>query len=117
MPDAPVACERDLRAPCTGAELLELELLERKRLEGARLAFRTVRHELGNGLTPAIGYAQLLLRRGDLPPDVRQALERIADSVVRAGEVVRQMVEIERVVEQAWPGREPTIDIPASRRS
>lgn len=84
------------------------------RLEGAQLALRTARHELGNVLTPARAYSQMLAARDDLPPDVRRMLARVVESVERGAALIDRFGELERIVERPWPGRPSTIDLDAS---
>jgi two-component system NtrC family sensor kinase len=55
-----------------------------------------VAHELNNPLTAITGFADLLLRRPDLPEPVRRSLERIASEAVRSGKLVRSLLTIAR---------------------
>ncbi len=53
----------------------------------------TVSHELRTPLTPIIGYAKFLLRRDDVPPDVRQdALASLLDQAVHMQRLVEDLL-------------------------
>jgi signal transduction histidine kinase len=48
-----------------------------------------IAHEINNPLSGVAGYSKLLLEKRDLPPDIRQKVQRISDS----GERCRKIVE------------------------
>lgn len=61
-----------------------------------------IAHELNNPLMCVTGFADLLLRRRDLPEPVRDGLERIAAEAVRCGTLVRSLLSSVRDHEPAW---------------
>jgi hypothetical protein len=65
---------------------ISLPVLEHARLEGARLALRTIRHMLGNKLAIVVGYSELLADDPRLPPDLRARASQIATSAMNAAD-------------------------------
>jgi two-component system NtrC family sensor kinase len=55
-----------------------------------------VAHEINNPLTGVLTYTHMLLRRKDLPDDIRADLEVIADSTERVRTIVKGLLEFSR---------------------
>ena len=64
-----------------------------------------VAHEINNPLTGVLTYTHMLLRRKDLPDDIRADLEVIVDSTERVRTIVKGLLEFSR---QTALDREPT---------
>jgi signal transduction histidine kinase len=64
------------------------EQLTKARLEGARLAIRTVRHALATKLAVVAGQAELLADDPRLPPELHEQASKLSDSALAAAEVV-----------------------------
>ncbi len=75
----------DLRA----RRALETQVLQSQKLAAVGLLAAGIAHEINNPLSGVVGYAKLLLGRGDLDPLVRERVEKIAAS----GERCRKIVE------------------------
>lgn len=69
-----------------------------------------VSHELRTPLTPILGYARLLLRKGErLEPDQREALEHIEESGLRMQQIVESILDFQRLrAEPVVPTPRPT---------
>jgi signal transduction histidine kinase len=61
------------------------------RVEGVRLAARTLRGELGNSLATTMGWAELLADDPALPEHARQAAAAILASATRAAKTVHDL--------------------------
>ena len=82
---------------------------ERKQLElKAQIASRLasvgemaagVAHEINNPLTGVIGYAQYLVEREDIPPDIRSELAAINDGARRVAGIVQRLLAFSRQTE------------------
>ncbi|HEV7663521.1 MAG TPA: hypothetical protein VGQ62_08305 [Chloroflexota bacterium] len=86
---------------------LELSRLEDSaRLDGVRLAARTLEHHLTNHLTLTVGYAELIAEDPELPERLRDMARQVLESAQAAVESVRRMRQINRVnlVDQGIPG-------------
>jgi PAS domain S-box-containing protein len=57
-----------------------------------------VAHEINNPLTGVIGYAQLLMDRGDIPSDIRSDLAAINDGAQRVASIVKRLLVFSRQV-------------------
>jgi signal transduction histidine kinase len=68
---------------------LESQVLRSQKMAAVGLLAAGIAHEINNPLTGVVGYSRLLLERGDLPVDIRERVQRIADS----GERCRKIVE------------------------
>jgi PAS domain S-box-containing protein len=87
---------------------------ERKRLEeqaqiSSRLAAvgemaAGVAHEINNPLTGILGYSQLLLQQEDIPADLKELLEVIAEGSQRIAVIVKRLLTFSR---QTKPARVP----------
>src|SRR5581483_8902223 len=85
----------------------ELSALEdQARLEGVRLAARTMEHHLTNHLTLTVGYAELIAEDPELPERLRQMALQVLESAQAAVDSVRRMRQIEEVIliDQGTPG-------------
>ena len=80
--------------------------LDEARLEGVRLAARTLEHHLTNHLTLTVGYAELIAEDPELPERLREMALQVLESAQAAVESVRRMRQIEaiRLVDQGIPG-------------
>jgi hypothetical protein len=85
-------------------ELSRLE--DEARLEGVRLAARTLEHHLTNHLTLTVGYAELIAEDPELPERLREMARQVLESAQAAVESVRRVRRIDSVtlIEQGIPG-------------
>jgi hypothetical protein len=76
------------------------------RLEGVRLAARTLEHHLTNHLTLTVGYAELIAEDPELPERLREMARYVLESAQAAVESVRRMRQVDTVnlVDQGIPG-------------
>jgi hypothetical protein len=83
------------------------------RLDGVRLAARTLEHHLTNHLTLTVGYAELIAEDPELPERLREMAQQVLQSAQAAIESVRRMRRIESVtlIDQGVPGG-PLIELP-----
>src|SRR5438045_9056836 len=70
---------------------------EDARLEGVRLAARTLEHHLTNHLTLTVGYAELIAEDPELPERLREMAHQVLESAQAAVESVRRMRDIEKI--------------------
>jgi nitrogen-specific signal transduction histidine kinase len=85
-------------------EITRLE--DQARLEGVRLAARTLEHHLTNHLTLTVGYAELIAEDPDLPERLREMARQVLESAQAAVDSVRRMRQVESIVlvDQGIPG-------------
>ena len=85
-------------------ELSRLE--DQARLDGVRLAARTLEHHLTNHLALTVGYAELIAEDPDLPERLRDMARHVLDSAQAAVQSVRRMryVDTLELVDQGTPG-------------
>jgi hypothetical protein len=76
-------------------EIARLE--EQARLDGVRLAARTLEHHLTNHLTLTVGYAELIAEDPELPERLRQMAHIVLESAQAAVERVRRMRRVESI--------------------
>lgn len=93
--------------------------LERERREAESLRkivslAATCAHEINNPLTVIGGQAQMLLRRSDVPPEVRRGLELIRDGVDRIQLVIQKMGSLTKAEEMHVPGVGTYLDLDRS---
>src|SRR4030088_386234 len=76
------------------------------RLEGVRLAARTLEHHLTNHLTLTVGYAELIAEDPELPERLRDMARQVLESAQAAVESVRRMRQVDslNLVDQGIPG-------------
>ena len=76
------------------------------RLEGVRLAARTLEHHLTNHLTLTVGYAELIAEDPELPERLREMARLVLQSAHAVVDSVRRMRQIEsvRLTEHGVPG-------------
>jgi hypothetical protein len=97
-------------------ELSRLE--DQARLDGVRLAARTLEHHLTNHLTLTVGYAELIAEDPELPERLREMARQVLESAQAAVESVRRMRQVNSVslIDQGIPGG-PLIELnPGPRR-
>src|SRR5579864_546107 len=96
----------------------ELSLEDQARLDGVRLAARTLEHHLTNHLTLTVGYAELIAEDPELPERLREMARQVLDSAQAAVESVRRMRQVDslRLIDEGIPGG-PLIELsPGPRR-
>jgi hypothetical protein len=88
----------------TDEELTRLE--HSARLDGVRLAARTLEHHLTNHLTLTVGYAELIAEDPELPERLRDMARYVLDSAQAAVECVRRLRQVDSVslVDEGIPG-------------
>ena len=77
-------------------EITRLE--DQARLDGVRLAARTLEHHLTNHLTLTVGYAELIAEDPELPERLRQMAHIVLESAQAAVERVRRMRQVDAIV-------------------
>jgi signal transduction histidine kinase len=100
---------------------------EAGRREGAQLAARTLRHQLANKLSAAVGYSELLAEDPRLPQDLEAQVQRIRASAIAAVSAVDRFqhdilrIEVDRRVAgptlldlEASTAAEPPADLQAA---
>ncbi len=75
---------------------LELKAQVASRLASIGEMAAGIAHEINNPLTGVVGYAQLLLSRPDLPPDIKADLTIINDCAQRVADIVRRLLTFAR---------------------
>jgi hypothetical protein len=94
--------------PMPDEELPEREgrAQELARLEGVRLAARTLEHHLTNHLTLTVGYAELIAEDPELPERLREMARQVLESAQAAVESVRRLRQTERLqlIDEGRPG-------------
>ncbi len=85
-------------------EMVQVE--DQARLDGVRLAARTLDHHLTNHLTLTVGYAELIAEDPELPERLREMAHMVLESAQAAVERVRRMRQVESVnlVDRGVPG-------------
>jgi len=83
-----------------------VHLEDHARLDGVRLAARTLEHHLTNHLTLTVGYAELIAEDPELPERLREMARQVLESAKAAVDSVRRMRQVESVVlvDQGIPG-------------
>ena len=84
----------------------ELSLEDQARLDGVRLAARTLEHHLTNHLTLTVGYAELIAEDPELPERLREMARQVLESAHAAVQCVRRMRQVDSLslVDQGIPG-------------
>jgi hypothetical protein len=67
------------------------------KLEGVRLAARTLEHHVTNNLTLTIGYAELLAEDPELPERLQEMAREILENAQACVDVVRQLRQVEEL--------------------
>ena len=75
---------------------LEAQLRQAQKMEAVGQLAGGVAHDFNNVLTVVIGYAQMLLDRGNLPPDAIEPLTQIFTAGNRAANLTRQLLVFSR---------------------
>jgi hypothetical protein len=98
--------------PDEEAELEPSPLEDQARLDGVRLAARTLEHHLTNHLTLTVGYAELIAEDPELPERLREMARQVLESAQAAVDSVRRMRQVDSVklVDHGIPGG-PLIDV------
>src|SRR5438552_4798566 len=65
------------------------------RLDGVRLAARTLEHHLTNHLTLTVGYAELIAEDPELPERLRDMARQVLESAQAAVDSVRRMRQVD----------------------
>lgn len=91
----------------------QLSLEDQARLDGVRLAARTLEHHLTNHLTLTVGYAELIAEDPELPERLREMARAVLESAQAAVDTVRRMRQVNALVmtDQGIPGG-PLIELP-----
>ncbi|MDQ6670070.1 MAG: hypothetical protein M3069_04880 [Chloroflexota bacterium] len=87
-----------LTMPEEEADFETVRLEDQARLDGVRLAARTLEHHLTNHLTLTVGYAELIAEDPELPERLRDMAHLVLESAQAAVERVRRMRQVESVV-------------------
>ena len=105
-----------LPMPEEEADVETTRLEDQARLDGVRLAARTLEHHLTNHLTLTVGYAELIAEDPDLPERLRDMAHQVLESAQAAVESVRRMRQVDSVVliDQGIPGG-PLIELSPRR--
>src|SRR3954451_2101244 len=92
--------------PERGADEEAIRLEDSARLEGVRLAARTLEHHLTNHLTLTVGYAELIAEDPELPERLRDMARQVLESAQAAVDSVRRLRQTDqvRLVDEGMPG-------------
>src|SRR6266545_1680616 len=84
----------------------ETSRLEEARLDGVRLAARTLEHHLTNHLTLTVGYAELIAEDPELPERLREMARQVLESAQAAVDSVRRLRQVDevRLIDEGMPG-------------
>ncbi len=84
----------------------EFRVGDQARLEGVRLAARTLEHHLTNHLTLTVGYAELIAEDPELPERLREMARQVLDSAQAAVDSVRRLRQVDqvRLIDEGMPG-------------
>jgi hypothetical protein len=101
--------------PFPGGPVVWLALIEAARLEGARLALRTLRHVVANKLAVVVGHGELLADDPRLPPDLQDRAKQMLTSATTAAEMVQRLDEhLVQVHVDSNVGGPPLLDVERS---
>src|SRR5437667_5133078 len=83
-----------------------IRLEDSARLEGVRLAARTLEHHLTNHLTLTVGYAELIAEDPELPTRLREMAQQVLLSAQAAVDSVRRLRQVQqvRLTDEGMPG-------------
>ena len=102
---------------CHLAQHLEAqaEWTEQAKRQGARLAMRTVEHELNNKLAVIAGWDEVLSAESTASPRLHTAGAEVVRNAEEVAQIVQQRRQLTWLAETDWgPSIPPTIDIPRS---
>jgi PAS domain S-box-containing protein len=88
---------------------LELQILRSQKLAAVGLLAAGIAHEINNPLSGVVGYSKLLLEKPDLSTNVREKVQKIADS----GERCRKIVEGVLLFSRQQDGERRKVDVRA----
>jgi PAS domain S-box-containing protein len=91
----------------TAHRLLEEQLRQTHKMEAVGQLAAGVAHDFNNLLTAIIGYADLLSRSDELPPDVKEDAAAILATAERGADLARNLLTLSR----AAPAREEGVDV------
>jgi hypothetical protein len=96
----------------SASDTSQLRLETQLRLDGVRLAARTLEHHTRNDLTVMVGYADLIVEDRELPERFRDMARLVHDSALAVVENVRRLSQVRsiRLVESGAPGG-PLLDL------
>ncbi len=77
---------------------------DQARLDGVRLAARTLEHHLSNDLTLTVGYAELIAEDPELPQRLREMARQLLDGAQSAVESMRRLSRVESIQLVDIPG-------------
>ena len=88
------------------ADLVFSRVESQARLDGVRLAARTLEHHLTNHLTLTVGYAELIAEDPELPERLRDMARMVLESAQAAVDSVRRMRQIDslNLIDLGIPG-------------
>ena len=88
------------------ADLEYSRLESQAKLDGVRLAARTLEHHLTNHLTLTVGYAELIAEDPELPERLREMARMVLESAQAAVDSVRRMRQVDslNLIDQGIPG-------------
>lgn len=105
------------RTAYTELSQAQQQLLESERVRGVTETVGALNHEVNNPLATIVGSAQLLLRRTDLDPDLRQKIERMLEAGRRIQQVTGRMATLIQATSRPYPGQTAILDLQGSLTS
>src|ERR1700732_4013032 len=92
--------------PDEDADYETSRLESQARLDGVRLAARTLEHHLTNHLTLTVGYAELISEDPELPERLRDMARLVLESAQAAVDSVRRMRQVDSInlIDMGIPG-------------
>lgn len=81
------------------------------RVEGARLAARTLRHYLNNRLALTVGYMEIIEDTPELPESARDLARKAIEGARSASGIIRSLQQVDSIdLDPDWIG-EPILDL------
>src|SRR6185503_2293105 len=96
---------RQLEATLAELKTTQQQVLQQERLRAMGQMASGIAHDFNNSLSPIVGFAELLLRRPDLPKDTARSYVQLINTAANdAASVIRRLRELYRERSEIAPG-------------